>query len=315
MKPRIMENPTSNPGISTCSFSSCFSSSFFGESGLLSVGAGFAGSSSRLSLDVDGLRGTMMGSDSEYDEAVSSPLLTSRTVMAAVICWTISLSSSPNVHGLLLARLRTLCACDVIGDEAAASIPSGIITISDVPTSIPTPILDINRNCDCDSDMDSGRAPARNDLQCLLARMEAKVTLGARSIVRNRHYDLFPKLPLAELPVDSIQLSRIEEACLRIGREVERCPPWCWSGTGAVAVAKVANDVTDEYFGRRKRWKARVAGYAPLLRAHRDRSSTSSIDARSRAQTRKSLVGAKGRVVGQRRPRAEMLGRLQGEDR
>lgn len=38
------------------------------------------------------------------------------------------------------------------------------MTMSEVPTSMPTPMLDIKRSCDCDRVNDSGRAPARNDL-------------------------------------------------------------------------------------------------------------------------------------------------------
>lgn len=43
--------------------------------------------------------------------------------------------------------------------------------MSDVPTRMPTPMLDINRSCDCERVMDSGSAPARKELSrsCQLA--------------------------------------------------------------------------------------------------------------------------------------------------
>lgn len=45
-----------------------------------------------------------------------------------------------------------------------ASTPSGIMTIREVPTRIPMPMLDINRSWDCDRAIDRGNAPARKDL-------------------------------------------------------------------------------------------------------------------------------------------------------
>jgi hypothetical protein len=63
------------------------------------------------------------------------------------------------VYRLLGGGLRA-----VIDASATASMPSGTITIKEVPTNIPTPILDINRICDCESVMESGNAPAKNEL-------------------------------------------------------------------------------------------------------------------------------------------------------
>jgi hypothetical protein len=54
--------------------------------------------------------------------------------------------------------------CPADPEVYTASIPSGIITIKLVPTRTPIPIVDINRSCDEERDMESGNAPARKEL-------------------------------------------------------------------------------------------------------------------------------------------------------
>ena len=45
------------------------------------------------------------------------------------------------------------------------STPSGIITIRAVPTRTPMPIVDINLSRDCEREKESGKEPARKELQ------------------------------------------------------------------------------------------------------------------------------------------------------
>ena len=40
-----------------------------------------------------------------------------------------------------------------------------MITINEVPTRTPMPIVDINRSRDCDKEKDSGKEPARKELE------------------------------------------------------------------------------------------------------------------------------------------------------
>lgn len=51
-----------------------------------------------------------------------------------------------------------------IEDVYTASMPSGMITTSDVPTNTPIPTAERSRSCDCERLIESGSAPARNDL-------------------------------------------------------------------------------------------------------------------------------------------------------
>ena len=51
------------------------------------------------------------------------------------------------------------------------STPSGIMTISEVPTKTPMPKVEIRRNCDCDRVRDRGNRPARKDLGVVHVRM------------------------------------------------------------------------------------------------------------------------------------------------
>lgn len=44
------------------------------------------------------------------------------------------------------------------------STPSGIMTINDVPTRTPIPMVEINRSRDCERGKESGNEPARKDL-------------------------------------------------------------------------------------------------------------------------------------------------------
>lgn len=67
-----------------------------------------------------------------------------------------------DVGGSSSRIFRWLCPDNEASD--IASTPSGIMTISDVPTSSPMPILDISRSCACDSVMERGSAPARKEL-------------------------------------------------------------------------------------------------------------------------------------------------------
>lgn len=51
--------------------------------------------------------------------------------------------------------------------DAMASTPSGIMTMSEVPTNIPTPMLDIRRSCDWLNVIERGSAPARKDASAI----------------------------------------------------------------------------------------------------------------------------------------------------
>lgn len=55
----------------------------------------------------------------------------------------------------------------VLVAEVAASMPSGMMMIKEVPTRTPTPMLDRRRSCDDERDMDKGRAPAMNELSSI----------------------------------------------------------------------------------------------------------------------------------------------------
>lgn len=77
----------------------------------------------------------------------SSPLLRHRTSSgAADIC-------------------RRWCVCVVALALYSVSTPSGMMTISDVPTKTPMPIVDIRRSRDWDRENERGRAPAKKDLE------------------------------------------------------------------------------------------------------------------------------------------------------
>ena len=47
------------------------------------------------------------------------------------------------------------------------STPSGMITIKAVPTRTPIPMVEIRRSRDCEREKESGREPARKDLDSL----------------------------------------------------------------------------------------------------------------------------------------------------
>ena len=167
MNPKTSDKPTSKPGISTPAFS-C-------SSGL---GAG----SSRCPIVVR----TSMSNDGAASLLVCVWRLVCAT--AALIESVISLLSNPSVHGLLRATIRTRCECVAVADDAAASIPSGIMTINEVPTRIPTPRLVMNRSCDCDSVNESGNAPATKELQLR--------SVSSRSCLRRWTRTLLPLRPI-----------------------------------------------------------------------------------------------------------------------
>lgn len=52
-----------------------------------------------------------------------------------------------------------------------ASIPSGIMTMSEVPTRMPTPRLEMKRSCDGDRVIDNGSPPARKELRIVSDRI------------------------------------------------------------------------------------------------------------------------------------------------
>lgn len=85
-----------------------------------------------------------------------------------------SVESAVRTSGPLLCRRtssgaadRCLCWCVCVAELALykVSTPSGIITINDVPTKTPMPMVDIRRSRDCDRENERGRAPAKKDLE------------------------------------------------------------------------------------------------------------------------------------------------------
>ena len=60
--------------------------------------------------------------------------------------------------------LLRACACPKTLALYSVSTPSGIMTIKDVPTKTPMPMVETSRNRGCESEKDSGREPARKDL-------------------------------------------------------------------------------------------------------------------------------------------------------
>ncbi len=63
-----------------------------------------------------------------------------------------------------------------------------MITINDVPTKTPMPIVEMSRSCACDREKESGREPARNDL-VRANSAGASLSLGKNTIdSRNRHH-------------------------------------------------------------------------------------------------------------------------------
>ena len=58
-----------------------------------------------------------------------------------------------------------VCECPESPALYKVSTPSGMITIKAVPTRTPIPMVDINLSRDWESEKDSGREPARNELQ------------------------------------------------------------------------------------------------------------------------------------------------------
>lgn len=79
-------------------------------------------------------------------------------------------AGSPRCSGAessLLGVSSLVCGgeCPARVDAAAiASIPSGRMTIKQLPTSKPAPREATSRSCDCDRAKDNGRAPARKEL-------------------------------------------------------------------------------------------------------------------------------------------------------
>lgn len=57
------------------------------------------------------------------------------------------------------------CTCVVELALYRVSTPSGMMTISDVPTKTPMPMVDIRRSRDWDRENERGRAPAKKDLK------------------------------------------------------------------------------------------------------------------------------------------------------
>ena len=60
--------------------------------------------------------------------------------------------------------LRATWAC-VLPALYMVSMPSGMMTMSEVPTRTPVPSRVTMRSCRCESDSDRGRMPARKELQ------------------------------------------------------------------------------------------------------------------------------------------------------
>jgi hypothetical protein len=42
-----------------------------------------------------------------------------------------------------------------------------MMTINEVPTKTPIPIVEMRRNCDCDKAIDNGSAPAKKELEIM----------------------------------------------------------------------------------------------------------------------------------------------------
>lgn len=70
-------------------------------------------------------------------------------------------------------------------------MPSGMMTIRDVPTRIPTPMLDINRSWDCERLRDRGSAPAEKDLFRCSMSVCAQRQRQLRMNVRQGHDHLY----------------------------------------------------------------------------------------------------------------------------
>lgn len=95
-------------------------------------------------------------------------------------------------------RLAAAALCECAGWTvlvvATASMPSGIMTIRDVPTRIPTPILDINRSWDCDRLRDRGSAPAKKELFRCSMSVCAQRQRQLRMDVRQGHDHLYENM-------------------------------------------------------------------------------------------------------------------------
>ncbi len=87
------------------------------------------------------------------------------------------------------ARFLFVCVCPVVPALYSVSMPSGMMTMSAVPTRTPVPRADVKRNWRCDRARDSGSMPARNDLRSL--KSEHGIGLGYQAAKKLTQWPLW----------------------------------------------------------------------------------------------------------------------------